>query len=79
MEQQADSNFGKEYVKAVYCHTAYLTHVQSTSCEMPGWMKLKLESRLLGEVSTTSDINATLMTESERGKTEPLDEGERRK
>ena len=44
---------------------------------MPGWMKLKLESRLLGEVSTTSDINATLMAESERVRAEPLDEGER--
>ena len=67
----------KEFIKAVYCHPAYLTYMQSTSCEMPGWMKIKLESRLLGEVSTTSDINATLMAESERGKAEPLDEGER--
>ena len=50
---------------------------QSVSGKMLGWMKLKLESRLLGEISTTSDINATLMAESERGKTEPLDEGER--
>ena len=68
----------KEFIKPVYCHPAYLTYMQSTSREMPGWMKLKLESRLLGEVSTTSDISATLMSESERGKTEPLDEGERR-
>ena len=76
-EQWTGSKLGKGYMKAVCCHFAYLTYMQSTSCEMPGWMKLKLESRLLGEISTTSDINATLMAESERGKTEPLDEGER--
>ena len=46
---------GKEYVKAVYCHAAHLTYMQSTSCEMPGWMKHKLESRLPGEISTASD------------------------
>ena len=46
----------KEYIKSVYCHPAYLTHMQSTSCEMPGWMKHKLESRLPGEVPMTSDI-----------------------
>ena len=46
---------GKEYVKAVYCHPAYLTCMQSTSCKMPGWMKHKLESRLSGETSITSD------------------------
>ena len=49
MEQQTDPKLGKEYVKAVYCHPAYLPYVQSTSCKMPGWMKLKLESRLLGK------------------------------
>ena len=49
MEQQTDPKLGKEYVKAVYCHPAYLTYVQSTSCKMPGWMKHKLESRLLGK------------------------------
>ena len=48
MEQQADSKSGKEYVKAVYCHPAYLTYKQNTSCEMPGWMKHKLKSKLLG-------------------------------
>ena len=47
---------GKEYIKAVYCHPAYLTSMQSTSCKMSGWMKLKLESRLLGEISITSDM-----------------------
>ena len=51
--------FGKEYVKAIYCHPAYLTYVQNTSCEMPGWMKQKLESRLPGEISITSDTQMT--------------------
>ena len=50
IEQQTGSKLGKEYIKAVYCHLAYLTFMQNTSCEMPGWMKNKLESRLLGEV-----------------------------
>ena len=54
MEQKTGSKLGKEYVKAVYCHPAYLTYMQSTSCEMLGWMKYKLESRLLGEMSVTS-------------------------
>ena len=56
MEQQTVSKLGKEYIKAIYCHPAYLTYVQSTSCDMPGWMKHMLESRLLGEISVTSDI-----------------------
>ena len=55
MEQQTVSKLGKEYVKAVYCHPAYLTYMQSTSWEIPDWMKHKLESRLLGEISITSD------------------------
>ena len=59
MEQQTGSKSGKEYVKAVYCHPAYLTYMQSTSCEMPGWMKDKLESRLLGEISITSGMQMT--------------------
>ena len=59
MEQQTGSKSGKEYVKAVYFHPAYLTYMQSASCEMPGWMKHKLESRLLGEISVTSDIQMT--------------------
>ena len=54
-EQQIGSK-GKEYIKAVCCHPAYLMYMQSTSCEMPGWMKHKLESRLLGEISITSDL-----------------------
>ena len=56
MEQLTDSNLGKEYVKAVYCHPAYLTYVQSISCEMPGWMNDYLESRLPGEIPVTSDM-----------------------
>ena len=55
MEQKIDSKLGKEYIKAVYCYPSYLTHVQSTSCEMPGWMKYKLESRLQGEISIISN------------------------
>ena len=57
MEKQTGSKLGKEYVKAVYCHHAYLTYMQSTLCEMRGWMKHKLESRLLGEISITSDMH----------------------
>ena len=59
MEQQTGSKLGKEYVKAVYCHPAYLTYMQSTSCEITGWMKNKLESKLPGEISTTSDMQMT--------------------
>ena len=61
MEQWTGSKLGKEYISAVYWHLAYLTYMQSTSCEMLGWMKHKLESRLLGEISITSD-----MAESEK-------------
>ena len=56
MEQWTGSKLGKEYVKAVYCHPAYLTYMQSTACEILGWMKHKLESRLQGEISITSDM-----------------------
>ena len=59
MEQQTGSKLEKEYVKAVCCHPAYLTYMQSTSCEMPGWMKQKLESRLPGEIAITSDMQMT--------------------
>ena len=59
MEQWTDPKLGKEYVKAIYCHPAYLTCMQSTSCKTPGWMKHKLESRLLGEISITSDMQMT--------------------
>ena len=59
MEQQTGSKLGKKYIKAVYCHPAYLTYMQSTSHEMPGWMKHKLESRLTEEISITSDMQMT--------------------
>ena len=59
MEQWTGSKLEKEYVKAVCCHLAYLTQIQCTSYEMPGWMKHKLESRMLGEISITSDMQMT--------------------
>ena len=59
MEQRTVSKLGKDYVKAVDCHPAYLTYIQSTSYEMLGWMKHKLESRLPGEISITSDMEMT--------------------
>ena len=59
MEQWTGSKLGKEYVKVVYFHPAYLTYMQSTSCEMPGWKKHKLESRLPGEILITSDMQMT--------------------
>ena len=67
MEQKTGSKLEKEYVKAVYCHPAYLTYTQSTSCKIPGWMKYKLESRLTGEISISSPYadDTTLMAKSE--------------
>ena len=71
MEQQTGSKL--EYVKAVYCHLSYLICMQSTSCKMPGWMKHKLESRLLGGISITSDAgDTTFMAESEEEIKSPL-------
>ena len=66
IENQAGSKLGKGNIKAAYCQPAYLTYMQSISCEMPGWMKHRLQSRLPGETSITSDmqINTTLMAES---------------
>ena len=63
--QQTGFKLGKKYVKAVYCHPAYLTYMQSTSRERPGWMKHKLESRLPGEISITSDTQMSLRKTSE--------------
>ena len=60
MEQQTGSKEENNYIKAVYCHPAYLTYMQCTAYKMPGWMKHKLESRLLGEISTTSDMQMIL-------------------
>ena len=69
---------GKEYVKAVYCHPAYLTYMQSTSCEMLGWMKHKLKTRLPGEISITSDMQVTpLYSRKWRGTKKFLVESER--
>jgi len=59
--EQTGSKLEKEYVKVVYCHPTYLTYMQSTSCEMPGWMTHKLESRLAGEISTTSEMQMILL------------------
>ena len=59
MEKQTGSISGKEYVKAVYCHLAYLTYMQSTLCEMLGRMKHKLESRFLGEITIILDMQMT--------------------
>ena len=61
MEQWTGSKLGKEYIKTVYCHTAYLTYMQSTSCEMLSWMTHKLESRLPREISTASDMHMILL------------------
>ena len=58
-KQPTGSTLGKEYAKAVYCHPAYLTYMQSTSSDMSGWMKHKLKSRLLGKISITSDMQMT--------------------
>ena len=78
MEQQTGSKPGKEYVNAVYCHPAYLAHMQSTSCEMPGWMKHNLESRLQGEISITSDMQMIPHLQQKAKETkESLDESER--
>ena len=78
MEQQTGSRLGKKYVKAICCHPTYLTYMQNTSCEMLSWMNYKLESRLLEEISTTSDMQMIppLWQKVKRTK-EPLDEGER--
>ena len=74
MEQQTGSKSGKEYVKAVYCHPSF---VQSTSCKMPGWRKHKLQSRLLGKISVTSDMQMTPNLWQKVKTKEPLDESER--
>ena len=76
MEQQTGSKSRKEYVKAIYCHPAYLSYMQSTSCEMLLWMKHKLESRLLGEISM-SDMQMTPPL-WQKGTKELLDESKRR-
>ena len=78
MEQQTGSTLGKEYIKAVYYHPAYLTYMQSTSYKMPGWLKHKLESKLPEEIAITSDMQMTPPCgRNQRRTKEPLDEGER--
>ena len=79
MEQWTDSKSGKEYVKAVYCHPAYLTYKQRTSCETPGWMQHKLELRLPGEILITSYMQMTplLRQKATRNKSLDVDEGQR--
>ena len=79
MRKWTGSKLGKEYAKAVYCHPAYLIYMQSTSCEMLGWMNHKLESRLPGEISITSDMQMTLplWKRKWRRTKEPLEESER--
>ena len=74
MEQWTSSKLGNEYIKAVYCHPACLIYMQSTSREMLGWMKHKLESRLSGEASITSDTHPYGRKQTTK---EPLDESER--
>ena len=59
MDQWTGSKLGKEYIKAVYCYPAHLNYMQNTSCEMLGWMKHKVESRLMEEISVTSDMQMT--------------------
>ena len=78
MEQQTGSKLGKKYIKAIYCHPDYLTYMHSTFCKMLGWMKHKLESRLPGKISITSDMQVTPpLWQKARGTKEPLDESER--
>ena len=79
MEQRTGSKLGKEYIKAVYCHPAYLTYMQSTSWEMLGWMKHKLELRLPGEISATSDMQMPPpLWKTVKTTRELLDESERK-
>ena len=78
MEQWTGSKLEKEYIKAIYCHPANSTYMQSISYEMPGWMKHKLESRLLEEISITSDMQMTPPYGRKWRRTKkPLDESER--
>ena len=77
MEQKTGSKLGKKYVKAGYCHLAYLTYMQSTSNEMPSWMKHKLESRVPREISITSDMQMVPPLWQKVKRKKPLDESER--
>ena len=78
MKQRTGSKLGNEHIKAVYCHPDYLIYMQIASCEMPSWMSHKLESRLLGEISTASDMHMIPPNgRKQRRIKEPPDEGER--
>ena len=77
MEKQTGSKLGKKHAKAVYFHPAYLASMQSISCEMHGWMKHKLESRLPGEISITRYEDDTIVTSESKETKEPLDESKR--
>ena len=79
MEQLTGSKLGKEYVKSIYCYSAFLTYMQSTSCEMPGWINHKLQSRYFQEKYQQSQICRWYHSNGRkwRGTKEPLDEGER--
>ena len=77
MEQKTGSKLRKEYVRAVYCHSAYLTYMQNALCKMQGWMTHKLESRLLGEISITSDTQMNHPYGRKRRTKEPLAESEK--
>ena len=77
MEKRTHWKLGKEYIKVIYCHPAYLTYMQSISCKMPGWMKHKLESRLPGKISITSDVQMTPTLWQKVRTKEALDESER--
>ena len=78
MEQRTDSKVGKEYIKAVYCHPDYLTYMPSTNGKMPGWMNQRLESKLPGEISTTSGMQITpSYGRKQRGTKESFSECER--
>jgi len=79
MEKQTGFKSGKEYVKVIYCHPASLTYMQSTSCEMPGWMKHKLESKFTGEILITSDMQMTPTLWQKQRTKEPPDESKRGK
>ena len=76
MEQQTGSKLGKDYINTVYCHLAYLTYMQITSYKILGWMKHKLESKLLGEISIISEMQMTPpLSRRQRETKEPPDEG----
>ena len=78
MEQQTGSKLGKDYINTVYCHLAYLAYMQITSYKILGWMKHKLESKLLGEISIISEMQMTPPNgRKQRGTKEPSEEGER--